>query len=383
MTGQSARAVAWEALRRIDHEGAYANLLVPQLLTRSDLSRRDRAFVTELVYGATRMRTACDALVDRFVVSEPRQEIRSLLRLGTYQLSFTATAPHAAVAETVGLAPRSARGFVNAVLRRVAAAPNMTWPDDAARLSYPRWIYDRLCLELGEDAHAAMTRMNEAPPVTDRGDGYTQDLSSQWVAACVGAVSGERVLDMCAAPGGKATALASCGAYVVAADKSIGRAGLMHRNVRTLGADVGIAVADGTSSPWAPDSFDRVLLDAPCSGLGALRRRPDARWRIEATDIDDLAALQRSLLVEAARAVRPGGTLVYSVCTVTAAESTDHPIPDGFDVISTPPRAGTWRAFGHGWRVLPHDANTDGMTLIILRRDPSAISTTGERCALG
>jgi 16S rRNA (cytosine967-C5)-methyltransferase len=259
----------------------------------------------------------------------------------------------------------------------------MTWPDDAARLSYPQWIYDRLCVELGEDAHAAMTRMNEAPPVTDRGDGYMQDLSSQWVAASVGAVSGERVLDVCAAPGGKATALAACGAYVLAADRSIGRAGLMHRNVRALGADVGLAVADGASSPWASGSFDRVLLDAPCSGLGALRRRPDARWRIEATDIDDLAALQRSLLAEAARVVRPGGTLVYSVCTVTAAESTDHPMPDGFEVVSTPPSAGIWRPFGHGWRVLPHDADTDGMTLIVLRRHRSSISTIGAPSALG
>ncbi len=117
-------------------------------------------------------------------------------------------------------------------------------------------------------------------------------------------------------------------------------------------------------------SFDAVLLDAPCSGLGALRRRADARWRIRAEDIVELAALQAELLAAAATLVAPGGRLVYSVCTITAAESVDHATPEGFEVDSTPPDVGTWRAFRQGWRVLPQDADTDGMVLIRYRRLP-------------
>jgi len=113
-----------------------------------------------------------------------------------------------------------------------------------------------------------------------------------------------------------------------------------------------------------------VLIDAPCSGLGALRRRPDARWRIQPTDVTDLVELQRRILDASATLVRPGGRLVYSVCTLTAAESIDHPVPPGFEIDDRPPSLGRWRPFGHGWRVLPHDAGTDGMVLIRYRRTP-------------
>jgi 16S rRNA (cytosine967-C5)-methyltransferase len=238
-------------------------------------------------------------------------------------------------------------------------------------LSYPDWLFERLVVELADDALPAMRRMNEAPPVTVRDDGYTQDRSSQWVAAAVGAQPGEHVLDLCAAPGGKATAMAARplheGAHVTAAELSPARAGLVVGNVQRLEADVSTVVADGTAPPFAEGSFDRVLLDAPCSGLGALRRRPDARWRMTPESIDELTVLQRRLLDSAAPLVRPGGTLVYSVCTLTAAESIDHSTPAGFDIDSTPPE-GIWRPYGQGWRVLPHDADTDGMVLIRYRR---------------
>jgi 16S rRNA (cytosine967-C5)-methyltransferase len=340
-------------------------------LDDSGLDRRDRAFVTELVHGTTRMRRACDAVVDRFVLNEPDPAIRTLLRLGAQQLTFTDVAPHAAVAETVELAPKRARGFVNAVLRNVTRTP-MIWPDLATELSYPDWLFQRLQHELGDDAEAAMRRMDEPPPVSVRDDGYTQDRSSQWVAAAVGAEPGERVLDMCAAPGGKATAMASRsdhhGAHVIAADLSPARVRLVLENTTRLGADVTTLVADGTAPPFSNDSFDRILLDAPCSGLGALRRRPDARWRMTPDSIDDLTALQGSLLQASGPLVRVGGVLVYSVCTLTAAESIDHPIPHGFEVDSSPPTAGMWRPYGHGWRVLPHDDDTDGMVLIRYRR---------------
>ena len=367
----SARRVAYDVLRRIEGDGAYANLALGPALDAADLSGPDRRFATDLVYGTTRMRRACDALVDRFVSQPPDDETRTVLRLGAYQLAYAGVPPHAAVGETVGLAPRRTRGFVNAVLRRVAASDDdMVWPSDGARLSYPDWIVDRLGDELGAEAGAAMERMNEPPPVTVRADGYVQDASSQWVAAAVGAAAGERLLDVCAAPGGKATALAASGAAVVAADVRSGRAGVVWANADRLGVTLPVVAADGRAAPFPAGTFDAVLLDAPCSGLGALRRRPDARWRITAADVDELAALQRDLLAASAGLVRPGGRLVYSVCTITAAESIDHPIPDGFDVEDEPPPVGEWRPYGPGWRVLPQDADTDGMVLIRYRRRP-------------
>jgi 16S rRNA (cytosine967-C5)-methyltransferase len=365
---RNARGIAWNALQRVDHEGAFANLVLPGLLAGSTLDERDRGLVTELVYGTTRMRRACDALVDRFVMKEPEPPIRTLLRLGAYQLQFAGVPPHAAVGETVELAPKRARGFVNAVLRNISRTP-MIWPDEATELSYPDWMHALLREELGDDAAvAAMRRMNDPPPVTVREDGYTQDRASQWVAAAVECRPGERVLDVCAAPGGKATSVAVSGAWVVANDVGIVRAKLVRTNVATLGADIAVICSDGTAPPFPAATFDHVLLDAPCTGLGALRRRADARWRIRAEDVGELADLQRRLLEAAARLVAPGGALVYSVCTLTAAESIDHPVPAGCEVIESTPPAGAWRRYGHGWRVLPQDDDTDGMVLIRYRR---------------
>ena len=365
----TARRVAYDALKRIDADGAYANLVLGAMLDRTDLSDQDRRFVTELVYGTTRMRRACDALIDRFVTSPPDPATRTLLRLGVYQLEFAGVPPHAAVGETVGLAPKRVRGFVNAVLRK-ASTTDMVWPSEFARLSYPDWIGRLLVDELGEDAAMrSLARMNEAGSMTVRADGYVQDISSQWVAAAVEAVAGERVLDTCAAPGGKATALAGLGASVVAADVRPGRVRLISENVERLGlTGVESVVADATDPPFEPGAFDAVLIDAPCSGLGALRRRPDARWRIQPADIADLVALQRRIIEVSAPLVKPGGRLVYSVCTLTAAESIEHPVPVGFTVDDREPPAGTWQRFGRGWRVLPHEADTDGMVLIRYRR---------------
>jgi 16S rRNA (cytosine967-C5)-methyltransferase len=368
MSDTSARSVAVAVLRRIEADGAYANLALGPALDRSRLSPADRRFATDLVYGTTRMRRACDALVDRFVTTPPDPATRTLLRLGAYQLEFGGVPAHAAVSETVALAPRRVRGFVNAVLRRVASTP-MVWPSELTRLSYPDWIGEVLTAEVGEDdARLAMERMNEPATQTLREDGYVQDLSSQWVAAAVDVEPGAGVLDACAAPGGKATAIAASGAIVTAADVRPGRLSLVEANAARLGLAVRCVVADATRPPFREASFDAVLIDAPCSGLGALRRRPDARWRVEAADLLQLAALQRRILAAAAPGVRPGGQLVYSVCTLTASESIEHPVPDGFEVDDRPPPQGDWRAYGHGWRVLPHDADTDGMVLIRYRR---------------
>ena len=186
----------------------------------------------------------------------------------------------------------------------------MIWPNDAVRLSYPDWIVELMRMELGPEAEPALSRMNEPAPVSVRDDGYRQDRASQWVAEAVEAAPDDRILDLCAAPGGKATAMASSGATVIAADVQLHRARLIH--------EVPVVVSDAGAPPFADSTFDKVLVDAPCSGLGALRRRADARWRITPPDVDQLADLQRRILVAAAPLVRPGGWLVYSVCTLTA-----------------------------------------------------------------
>jgi len=363
----TARQLALDALDRIERDGAYANLVLPELLGRTGLEARDRHFATELVYGTTRMRRACDFLVDRFLTRDLDIRVRNALRLGAYQLHFLGMPPHAAVGETVEVAPKPARGLVNAVLRRVAGAP-VAWPDDATRLSYPDWVVDVLCADLGpEAAAAALEVMNTAPPVTERADGYTQDLASQWVAEAVGAQAGERVADLCAAPGGKAMLLAATGARVAAADIRPGRVSLIRANA----PDLPVLAADAARPPFAPGSFDRVLIDAPCSGLGTLRRRPDARWRIDAGSPERLGAVQCRLVDAAVELLRPGGSLVYSVCTLTDAETlavdehlaTAHP-----DLAPDPVPDGPWEPHGRGARLLPQTADTDGMYLLRLRR---------------
>ena len=368
------RRVALDALVRIERDGAYANLALPAALTRSGLGQRDRAFVTELVYGTTRMRRACDWLVDRFALRELDLPTRAALRLGAYQLAFLGTPGHAAVGETVGAVPRKTRGFVNAVLRKVADA-EPAWPSDAVRLSYPDWIVERLVADLGHDvALDALASMNERPKVHERADGYVQDLASQWVAKAVGAGPGELVADLCAAPGGKAIALAGDGATVVAADVRPSRVGLVAENVARVGTGDGRVLpvaADGRRPALRPGTFDRVLLDAPCSGLGSLRRRPDARWRIDAGSLDRLAALQTDLIDHAVALVRPGGTLVYSVCTLTAAETVDVAVAATDrhgDLTPIEPPDTPWQPLGTGALLLPQAADTDGMALFGWRR---------------
>ena len=369
-----ARRVARDALVRIEEDGAYANLALGSILERSALDARDRGLATELVYGTTRMRRACDWLVDRFVTGGRTLDVatRATLRLGAYQVVFLAQPPHAAVGTAVDVAPTRSRGLVNAVLRKVAAdhaEHGRRFPDRATALSYPDWVVARLDADLGEErATAALEAMSTASAPDVRDDGYTQDRASQWVAALVGAAPGERVLDACAAPGGKATALAGAGALVAAADVRPARARLVADNAaRTGTADrVSALVADGTRPPFPVAAFDRVLVDAPCSGLGVLHRRPDARWRVEPDAVDRLAALQLDLVLTAADLVRPGGLLVVSVCTLTAAETTgvdEEVAARRPDLAPLPPPGDPWVPWGRGALLLPQAAGTDGMAL--------------------
>lgn len=375
----ASRRLAIDAMVRIETGGAYANLVLPAMLDDSSLRGDDRRFVTELVYGTTRMKRACDHLVDRFLLGPADDRVRAALRIGAYQLAFLGTPTHAAVSATVGAVGGPARGLVNAVLRRVAEAP-VEYPDEATRLSYPDWVVAELTRFLGpERAERALEAMNRPAPTMVRDDGYVQDRASQLVVEAVGAQPGELVVDLCAAPGGKATGIAASGATVVAADRRMSRVGLVVDNVRQLGLDdetpdgeqagrVIPLVGDGRAVPLADGVADRVLVDAPCSGLGSLRRRPDARWRIEPEAPARLAELQGDLLDAAVRLLKPGGLLIYSVCTFGPTEGRQ--VVDGLverhrlEELDRP--QGPWEDIG-GMAVLVPD-ETDGMMLARLRR---------------
>jgi 16S rRNA (cytosine967-C5)-methyltransferase len=377
----SARGLALVALERID-DGGYANLVTAQLLNGPvgrQLDERDRHFVTELVHGSVRMQRALDWVWSAFVNRRVDDHVRRLLRLGTYQILYLRVPPHAAVSETVAEARPSARGFTNAVLRKVASSATPSWPDLATELSIPDWILELLRNDLGADvAEETIWHMNTAPSATVRADGYTQDLASQWVCASVEAKPGELILDLCAAPGGKTTSLAADGAGVVAGDVHLHRAGLVRDNAARTGVQsrVGVVALDGRRAPFRPGSFDRILLDVPCSGLGVLHRRPDARWRITPADLTDLAVLQRALIDSAVPLLRSQAMLVLSACTLTNAESiglddyiaSNHPQLTALETAGHLPAP--WHRHGRGARLLPQDANTDGMVLFRYRAEP-------------
>jgi 16S rRNA (cytosine967-C5)-methyltransferase len=439
--GVSARVVALDALLRIE-DGAYAHVVVPSILGASMLSSRDRAFATDLVYGTVRAERRIDDLLARVVARPLRRldpPVRAALRMGAYQL-LQGSPPHAAVGETVeALGARSprAKGFANANLRALTRI-GPPWPaadDLATSLSYPDWIVERLTAALGApDTRAALEAMNLPAPVTLRpnarvatfdalaaelreagvdvehgalvpealmvrgigdparlpavaaGLATPQDQASQAVVAAVAPAPGERIADLAAAPGGKATAIGERvgpEGSVVALDIDAGRNRLVADAASRLALPwVHPVVADGRRPPLAPASFDRVLLDAPCSGLGVLRRRPDARWRLRPEVIDECAALQRELLVAAATLVRPGGLLAYSVCTITPEETLalDVFAAERLSGFGAAPRIGPpWRPHGRGALLLPQDRRTDGMFVLLLQRDEPGVAGPTDR----
>ncbi|HUB69006.1 MAG TPA: transcription antitermination factor NusB [Acidimicrobiales bacterium] len=384
----TARGIAVLAVLAAER-GARANVELPRLLQASSLDQRDRAFATELSYGTLRMCRACDWLVGQFARGDLEPEVRAAARIGAYQLAFMNVPAYAAVSATVAECPPRARALLNAVLRRVAGlveSGSLMWPDEGTRLSYPDWVMARLAEDLGRaPALAALVQMNVAATVHTRPDGYVQDPASQQVAThmaalLAGAPPGP-VLDLCAGPGGKATALVGSSKFVVAFDVRADRASQVRANAKRLQlANLGVVVSDGRAPAARAESFSGVLVDAPCSGLGALRRRPDARWRVRPHDIDRLALLQRDLLVGAASLVAPGGLLVYSVCTLTLAETRDIDewldpalaeatgVPWQAEARPGPP----WEPLGRGALLLPQAMGTDGMYMLSLRRGRAA-----------
>jgi 16S rRNA (cytosine967-C5)-methyltransferase len=391
-------------LLRVFEQDAYADRAFRS--AAEALDERERAFAQRLAYGAVqRVRTLDHAIetLGRRPVRKLDPPVRAALRLGAYQLGYTDVAPHAAVNESVELV-RAARleravPFTNAVLRRLAdgIGPLLDGlPDGPLKESYPDWIHETFVRVLGaEGALTLMRAMNEPletvvrlvrgePPAgaepTDLPGAYRvervdealvadgrvwpQSRGSQLAGLCVGAGDGERVLDLCAAPGGKTGQLRG---DVTAVEIDPARARELRENLATMGrSDVTVVEADGTDLPPELDGFDRALVDAPCSGLGVLAQRPDLRWR--ATPLPEL---QLALLRSAAGRVRPGATILYAVCTVDPDETEAVVDASGLRVL---PLGAEWPAFAHPSRpefllTLPHVHGTSGFFIARLGVD--------------
>lgn len=443
--------VAYDVLRAVEEQDAYANLAAARILRSAGLDGRDAGFATELAYGTLRQRRWLDAVLAA-CVDRPLEQVDppllDVLRLGAYQLLALGTAPHAAVGETVQVARlvlgESRSRFANAVLRRVGEHDADGWvqvvaPDaDTDPLAYlgvvrshPDWMVSALhqalvaggSIGLGELEELliannepgrvtlvarpgratvaellsypvtaaghwspyAVTMVGGAPgslAAVREGRAAVQDEGSQLVALALARApveGAERAwLDMCAGPGGKAGLLAGLAAQrgirLLAADRSEHRAALVRRTLVGSGPEPWVVVADGTTGPWAPEMFDRVLVDAPCSGLGVLSRRAESRWRRQPSAVVELAALQGRLLDAAIAAVRPGGVVGYATCTPHLAETTavvDQAVAQGaverLDVGTLLPELDHLGP-GPDLRLWPHRHGTDGMYLALLRR---------------
>jgi 16S rRNA (cytosine967-C5)-methyltransferase len=396
-----ARAAAYEVVRRVFEEDAYADRALRS--ASEGLDARDRALARQLAFGTVQRARTLDHAIEtlgRRPVRKLDAPVLAALRLGAYQLGFLDGVPrYAAVNESVELVRRArlerAVPFANAVLRRVGEGIGpllAALPEGPLKHSYPDWIWDVWVRDLGEsDASALAAAQNEPPPVvvrhvrgqtpdgseTDvpgayevdrvdeealhRGEIWPQSRASQVAALAVRSQQGERVLDLCAAPGGKTAMLAG---EVTAVELNEGRARELGENLRRLSRDdVRVVRADGRALPPDLTGFERALVDAPCSGLGVLAARADLRWRAR-----PLPELQLELLRAAAERVRPGGTVVYAVCTTNADEA--EAVVDASGLAVEPIEE--WPQFRHRTRpeflqTLPHVHRTSGFFVARLR----------------
>lgn len=379
----NAREVARRVLDRIDKDKAWATPALDGELARAGLDERDRRLAAELVYGVLRHRTRIDrALAVHANLKKTPPKVVTALRIAAYQLLFLDRIPgHAAVNDAVAAARAvggpKVGGFANAVLRKLSTQGEPPLPDGdlSIEASLPAWIVDELVRAAGDRAGDIARAMAQPAPLVARvnrlratretligeleGQGITatpldapmalrlegagdpskqpsfvagrwtvQDLGAQHVALAARPRAGQKILDACAGVGGKSTHLAELTedkAVIDAADLSATKLGLAGETAQRLGLTSIRRVTCDLLDPDAPlaTDYDLIILDAPCSGLGVLRRHPDAKWRMQASDVPRLADLQRQLLDAVVPRLRPGGTLVYSVCTFTKAEGPD------------------------------------------------------------
>ncbi len=401
MSVSPARRAAYEVVLRVFEQDAYADRAFAT--AAEALDDRDRALAQQIAYGTVQRVRALDHGVEalaRRPVARLDPPVRAALRIGAYQIAYlSGVARHAAVNETVelvrGAGLERAVAFTNAVMRRLTVGLRgllASLPEGPLKLSYPDWVAEVWERDFGPEQALALMRSQNEPPETvvrlARGeiDGeptdvpgayrvervdeqalaegriWPQSRGSQLAALAVGALPGERTLDVCAAPGGKATQLAG---EVTAVEKHEGRARELAENAARLGAThVHVVNADALALPDELRGFDRALVDAPCSGLGVLNSRPDLRWRAE-----PLPELQLALVRAAAERVRPGGTVVYSVCTPNADENESIVEASGLAVDDL---GAAWPAFRHPTRpefllTLPHVHGTSGFFVARLR----------------
>lgn len=421
-----ARIAAFDVLMRVETERAFTSVLLPQY--EANLSERDRALCHELVLGTLRRQLFLDRLIQDLASAKTLDPaVRVALRLGLYQLCFLDRVPvHAAVGESVELVRRarktSAKAFVNAVLRRAASErrePSFTGEIDrlSVETSHPAWLLERWTRQFGSEAAAAIASANNVPgrhafriiggtddlpaksersqfvdgcfltdridrqlaKCADRGDIYFQDEASQLVATMVRISRAGRFLDVCAAPGGKTGLVArrhsGITRLVVAGDLYWPRVVFLRENCERQNAGpVAVVQYDAeVPLPFADESFDTVLVDAPCSGTGTIRHNPEIRHSLAPEDFADLADKQRNILRNASKLVKRGGSLVYSTCSLETDENED--VVRQFlssnreftsIVPNVPERFITSDGFARTW---PHRDEMDGFFIASLHRE--------------
>jgi 16S rRNA (cytosine967-C5)-methyltransferase len=401
-----ARRVAYAVIRRVFEQGAYADRALHG--EARGLDPRERALAMQLAYGTVQRRLSLDHMIEQLArpVGELDAPTLAALRLGLYQLAFLGNAaPHAVVGESVELAKGHKGGhtLVNAVLRRALREGIAPLPDDdtppgaAIAHSYPLWLVElwwerfgpgetRALLRAGNEPGELALRVNtlvtspaqvaeqlgvpnapagdelpeglvvsgafdaHAHPLYRRGAYIAQSRAAMLVARALDPQPGERVLDLCAAPGGKTTHLAALMAdrgEIVAVERHAKRAHALQRTCDRMGARSVAVRTDDAARLRTDEPFDRVLVDPPCSGLGTLQGHPDLRWRMTPDAITQLAAAQAAILDAAAGALKPGGRLVYCTCTLSPAENEARVAASGLQVESER-------------HVLPHHDRTDG-----------------------
>jgi 16S rRNA (cytosine967-C5)-methyltransferase len=358
-----ARRVAWRVVRRVFEEDAYADRALAG--EAEELDARDRALAQRIAYGTVQRVRTIDYGIDTLGRRPTRKldaPVLAALRTAGYELAWGDTPAHAIADDAVELVREArlerATAFTNAVVRRLAEGfPQLvaSLPEGPLKHSYPDWIHEVWLRDWGEEEALALERAeNEPPPREEAGQ---VSRASKLAATVVGAREGERILDACAAPGNKTLMLAG---DVTAVELNAGRARALAERVGP-----GIRVVNVDVRELDESGFDRALVDAPCSGLGVLNRRPDLRWRSK-----PLPELQLELLRAAVERTRPGGRIVYSVCTLNVDEN--EAVVDELG-LEAEPLGEEWPEYAHPKRpefllTTPHRHGTSGFFIARLRR---------------